>query len=271
MPPATRSFRTTSPRRWPLRPTPPSTCSSINTWASGQWGASSTASRHMVRALAKSPCACCAAHRPPTIPVSEFDANLPLFDARQLRRWGLDPSRLPPGAIVRWREPSLWPDYKGTVLSVSGSGAVLLGLVVGLLYERRARRRANLRRREQLTITAHLGRQLALGEMATALAHELNQPLGTIRLCVAAAERMLSSGRGSPPRAQRDSARHRPRGRPRQPDHSAAARHAAEARSLNGAVSTSTASCVRASASVAHEAESRRVVSTSSCLTRPVT
>jgi C4-dicarboxylate-specific signal transduction histidine kinase len=135
---------------------------------------------------------------PATIPVSDFDANLLLFDARQLWRWGLDPSRLPPGAIVRWREPSPWREYQGTVLSVSAIGAVLIGLVVGLLYERRARQRADVRTREQLTITAHLGRQLAMGEMASALAHELNQPLGTIRLSVAAAERLVSSGRGSP-------------------------------------------------------------------------
>ena len=134
---------------------------------------------------------------PATIPVAAFEGNMPLFDARQLERWGIDQTRLPPDAIVQWREPSLWRDYRGTVLSVGSVGAILTGLVIGLLYERRARRRAELRTREQLTITSHLGRQLAMGELATALAHELGQPFGTIRLSVAAAERMLGSGRGS--------------------------------------------------------------------------
>jgi signal transduction histidine kinase len=134
---------------------------------------------------------------PGTIPIAESEENIPLFDARQLERWGIDATSLPPGAIVQWREPSLWRDHRGTVLSIAGIGAVLVSLVLGLLYERRARRRAEVRTREQLTITSHLGRQLALGEMATALAHELNQPLGTIRLSVAAAVRMLNAGRGS--------------------------------------------------------------------------
>ena len=129
---------------------------------------------------------------PARIPVTAFEGTTPLFDARQLDRWGIDQDRLPAGAIVQWREPSLLRDYKGTVLSVSAAGIVLLGLVVGLLYERRERRRAELRSREQLTITAHLGRQLAMGEMATALAHELNQPLGTIRLSLAVADRMIT-------------------------------------------------------------------------------
>ena len=133
---------------------------------------------------------------PATIPVTEFEGNLLLFDARQLERWGIDQTRLPPEAIVRWREPSLWRDYRGLVLSVTSIGAILISLVVGLLYERRARRRAEVRTREQLTIASHLGRQLAMGEIATALAHELNQPLGTIRLSIAAAERMLGN-RGS--------------------------------------------------------------------------
>ncbi len=131
---------------------------------------------------------------PATIPVVEFAGSMPLFDARQLERWRIDPAGLPPEAIVQEQEPSLWGDYRGIVLTVAGIGAVLVGLVVGLLYERRGRRRAELRAREQLSVTSHLGRQLAMGEMATVLAHELNQPLGAIRVNVAVAQRMLSSG-----------------------------------------------------------------------------
>ena len=32
----------------------------------------------------------------------------PIFDWRELQRWGIPESRLPPGSVVRYRAPSLW-------------------------------------------------------------------------------------------------------------------------------------------------------------------
>jgi signal transduction histidine kinase len=133
--------------------------------------------------------------RPATIPVSAFEGTRTVLDARQLERWGIDERLLPPDAALEFRAPSLWRDYRGAVLAVLGIGFVQLGLIVGLAYQRRARRRAVRRSRQQLMITAHLGRQLAMGELATAIAHELNQPLAAIRLNAAAAGRLLRSNR----------------------------------------------------------------------------
>jgi signal transduction histidine kinase len=131
--------------------------------------------------------------RPQDIPVE--DARLvPVFDGRQLQRWAIDERRLPPGSVVVSRPSSVWSDYRGIVLTVIGVGLLQLGLIVGLLYERRARHLADGRTRQHLTITAHLERQLAMGEMASALAHELNQPLGAIRFNVEAAQRLLARG-----------------------------------------------------------------------------
>src|SRR5437870_5697296 len=42
-------------------------------------------------------------------------ANLSMFDARQLARWGISESRLPPGSIVRFRQPSTWELYRSQV------------------------------------------------------------------------------------------------------------------------------------------------------------
>ena len=36
----------------------------------------------------------------------------PMFDWRELERWGISESRLPPGGIVRYRSPSLWRAYE---------------------------------------------------------------------------------------------------------------------------------------------------------------
>ena len=73
----------------------------------------------------------------------------PIFDWRELQRWGIPESRLPPGSVVRYRAPSLWSAYKGTVLSAVGVLVVQSLLIVGLLYQRRARQRAEMREPEE--------------------------------------------------------------------------------------------------------------------------
>jgi|SRR5579871_2918328 len=119
------------------------------------------------------------------------------FDARQLERWHIPEARLPAGSEIRFRSDSLWRDHRALVLSVIAVGLVQLGLIVALLYHRRARQLAELRVRHHLSISAHVDRRLAMGELAEAMAHELKQPLGAIRLNVNAADRLLASGRAS--------------------------------------------------------------------------
>ena len=67
---------------------------------------------------------------------------VPTFDWRQLRRWGINLSRLPPGSDIRFRTPTAWESYKeyiiGTVIVVSAQ----LLLIAGLLVQRARRRRA---------------------------------------------------------------------------------------------------------------------------------
>ncbi len=48
----------------------------------------------------------------------------PIFDWRELQRWGIPESRLPPGSVVRYRAPSLWRHTGRTVLSAAGVLAV---------------------------------------------------------------------------------------------------------------------------------------------------
>ena len=72
-------------------------------------------------------------------------------DWRQLRRWGISSQAVPAGAIVHFREPTLWEAHRNQVLL--GIAVMLLqaGLIVALLFERRRRRRtvAALARSEQ--------------------------------------------------------------------------------------------------------------------------
>ena len=58
---------------------------------------------------------------PSSIRVPPKTAGQPTFDWRELQRWGIPESRLPPGSIVRYRAPSLWSEYRFTVLSAAGA------------------------------------------------------------------------------------------------------------------------------------------------------
>jgi PAS domain S-box-containing protein len=66
----------------------------------------------------------------------EKGPDTPIFDWRQLQRWGIDEDRLPPGSIIRFRELTIWQQYKwrmiGAVVVV-----VLQALLIGALLVQR--------------------------------------------------------------------------------------------------------------------------------------
>jgi signal transduction histidine kinase len=71
------------------------------------------------------------------------DARLvPTFDWQQMKRWGIDPAKLPAGSDTRFKVPTAWESYRwyivGTIVFI---GAQLL-LIAGLLTQRTSRRRA---------------------------------------------------------------------------------------------------------------------------------
>ena len=75
------------------------------------------------------------------IPVSSPNTDVDQVDWRQLRRWGLDESRLPTGTRVLFRPPSMWDQYQRYII-----GAVMLmlaqtALIAGLLVQRAKRQR----------------------------------------------------------------------------------------------------------------------------------
>lgn len=72
-------------------------------------------------------------------------------DWRQLRRWGLDETRLPPGTIVRFEQPSLWEQYRQQIVAVITFVVLQSALIAVLLLQRRRRWRAekSLRKSEE--------------------------------------------------------------------------------------------------------------------------
>ena len=108
------------------------------------------------------------------------NTNTFVFDARQLRRWGLSESRLPPGSVILFREPSVWERYRWPIIGALALILLESLLVAGLVFQRIRRKRLEAEAAVQRGLLAHAQRVTVAGELAATLAHEINQPLGAI-------------------------------------------------------------------------------------------
>jgi signal transduction histidine kinase len=129
--------------------------------------------------------------KPADIKVQPVGFSSPKYDWREMQRWGISESNLPPGSEVLFREPSIWEKYRWE-LSLIASVILIQGALISvLLHERRRRRFAEVESRQRMAELAHLNRYSAAGELTTSIAHELNQPLGSILTNAETAESML--------------------------------------------------------------------------------
>ena len=125
-------------------------------------------------------------------------AGQPTFDSRELRRWQIPESRLPSGSIVQFRGPTLWSEYRGTVLAATGALAIQALLIVGLLLERRARRRAEIASRKSLSLAADVSRRETMSALTSSIAHELVQPITAMIHNAEALRMMVNTERATP-------------------------------------------------------------------------
>jgi len=110
----------------------------------------------------------------------ELPYGPPRYDWRELQRWGINESRLPPGSIVDFREPTAWERYRWQISLI---GIVLLLqalLIAGLLHQRHRRQLAEIETRQRTTELARMNRQAVAGEITASIAHELKQPITAI-------------------------------------------------------------------------------------------
>jgi signal transduction histidine kinase len=79
--------------------------------------------------------------RPEDIPVTKVPLT-PVFDWRQVKRWGIDPSTLPAGSEIRFRTPTVWEAYRWYIVGILVIVAAQLILIGALLVQSARRRQA---------------------------------------------------------------------------------------------------------------------------------
>jgi signal transduction histidine kinase len=129
---------------------------------------------------------------PGDIKIPPIGLATPVYDWRQLRRWGISESKLPPGSEIQFREPSAWDQYKPHILAITTAILVQALLIAWLLHERQYRRRAERTARETFSELTQMNRMATAGELSAAIAHEVKQPITGMVTMANAALRWLS-------------------------------------------------------------------------------
>jgi signal transduction histidine kinase len=135
---------------------------------------------------------------PRAIKVPTQLAGQPIFDWRELQRWDIPENRLSSGSVVRFRGPSLWSEHSGTVLIAVGALAIQALLIVGMLFERRARRRAEFDSRRNLSLAADTSRRETMSALTSSIAHQISQPLSSMIQNTEALQLMLAAKGATP-------------------------------------------------------------------------
>jgi signal transduction histidine kinase len=100
---------------------------------------------------------------PDSIPVETVDVLTREVDWRQLQRWSISESLLPPGTVVRFREPGPWERYRWYIVGTVAVVALQTALIAGLLIQRQRRRRVE----HALRVSSRQNQDLA-GRLITA-------------------------------------------------------------------------------------------------------
>src|SRR5438477_7682823 len=134
------------------------------------------------------------------IPPKVIGTRNPMYDWRELQRWQISESRVPPGSVVLFREPTTWERYRWHVITavvvIATQAALIFAMIVQLRRRRlaeAARRRAEADAQQKRAELAHISRVAVLGELTATLAHEINQPLTAILSNSNAAMRILDA------------------------------------------------------------------------------
>jgi signal transduction histidine kinase/ABC-type uncharacterized transport system substrate-binding protein len=131
---------------------------------------------------------------PDSIPISASPAPSCEVDWRGLERWSIPQRNVPAYCSIINRPPQIWRDYFWPFVGLLAVIVLEFGLLWLVVAQSRARRVAQQRLRERENELARLSRLAAMGELAASIAHEVNQPIGSILSNAEAARMMLDQG-----------------------------------------------------------------------------
>jgi signal transduction histidine kinase len=126
----------------------------------------------------------------PALEVTGFEP--PVYDWRELTRWGIDESRLPPGSTIRFRPPSLWDEHKTAIIAIAAT-LFLQALLITALAFQGIRRRTAEREAQSLggqLLTAHEDERRRL---ARDLHDDVTQRLASLSIDTAHLERIVGT------------------------------------------------------------------------------
>jgi signal transduction histidine kinase len=124
---------------------------------------------------------------------SPIGFTTPKFDWRELQRWNISESALPPGSEVLFRPLTAWDQYRWQIMLIAAAFLLQSALIAGLVFERRRRRNAEIVARRSMGELANLNRVATAGELSASIAHEMKQPLAAMVTNVGAGLRWLGA------------------------------------------------------------------------------
>jgi len=119
------------------------------------------------------------------IPVDSA-SSVPMFDWRELKRWGISESSLPNGSVILFKEFTVWEQYRWRIIVIAALLVLETLIITALLLERRRRRRAKdaldrlnteLETRIEARTKALNAKTRELESFTYTVAHDLKAPL----------------------------------------------------------------------------------------------
>jgi len=127
------------------------------------------------------------------IKTSPIGFGTPKFDWREIQRWHISESRLPPGSEILFRPPTAWEQYQWQIILIAAVLLLQSTLITGLALERRRRHKAEVLARRTMGELANMNRIATAGELSASIAHEMKQPLAAMVTNVRAGLRWLGA------------------------------------------------------------------------------
>jgi len=140
--------------------------------------------------------------RPQDIPF-ELARVSPIVDWRELQRWNIPVSRLPPGTDIHFRELTIWQRYRVYIIAAVAAFAAQAILIGALLVQREQRKRADAALRSSYARVRDLGARLLSAQedersrIARELHDDVSQRLAVLKIDLTVLGRFVN-GEGQP-------------------------------------------------------------------------